>query len=104
VVSGKVTQLMRCFSACTPVGALDAGNYVIAPADLGAILGVRETATNSGGTTVVWSSQCVGPISSISSGSAVLSATTVQLRNSRCRERRPLPSGKPARRTRRARA
>ena len=81
-VTSQVTQLMHCFSTCTPVGPPGAGSYVIAAGDLGAILRVREIATNSGGTTVAWSVRYVGPISSMSSGSAVLGATVVALRNS----------------------
>jgi hypothetical protein len=72
---------MRCTSACTPVGAANASSYVIATADVGAILRVYETASNDGGRTSVWSSGYVGPITSDDAGSSVLGASAAQVLN-----------------------
>ena len=81
-VTSQLTQMLRCTSACMPVGTQGANSYTIMGGDLGAILRVRDAATNAGGTTTVWSAQYIGPVSSISSGSAVLGADAVALRNS----------------------
>ena len=79
VVSDAVA-LMRCTNVC--VADTAASTYTIAAADTGAILRVRETATNSGGTTVVWSASYLGPVTSPASASAVLAGGPVSLRNS----------------------
>jgi hypothetical protein len=55
--------------------------YTIASTDIGAILRVRETAVNAGGTTAAWSAQYVGPVASAGSASAVLLAGQAVLRN-----------------------
>jgi hypothetical protein len=78
-VNSDVTQIMRCTNACAPISA--AASYTIATADIGAILRVRETAANAGGTAVVWSAQYVGPVASSASASAVLGAGQAVLRN-----------------------
>jgi hypothetical protein len=79
VVSSDVTQIMRCTNACTAISS--ASGYTIATADIGAILRVRETASNAGGTAVVWSAQYVGPVASSASASTVLAAGQAVLRN-----------------------
>ena len=78
-VTSDTTQVMRCTNSCVPVSA--AAQYTIASADVGAILRVRETAVNAGGTTVMWSAQYVGPVASAGSASAVLLAGQAVLRN-----------------------
>ena len=49
VVTTDVTEMMRCTNVCVPRGAPNDTTYKIADSDLGAILRVRETATNVGG-------------------------------------------------------
>ena len=78
-VTSDVTQIMRCTNACTPISS--AASYTIVTADIGAILRVRETATNAGGTAVIWSAQYVGPVASSASASAVLGIGQAVLRN-----------------------
>jgi hypothetical protein len=78
-VTADVTQIMRCTNACTPISS--ASSYTIATADIGAILRVRETAANAGGTAVVWSAQYVGPVASSASASVVLGRGQAVLRN-----------------------
>ena len=65
-------QMMSCTSSCAPVGQAGASRSTIATSDLGAILRVRETATNRGGSTVVWSARYVGPVISAAAGEVVL--------------------------------
>ncbi|MDA0181890.1 S8 family serine peptidase [Solirubrobacter phytolaccae] len=74
-----VTELMRCTNVCVSRGT--ASPYTIATGDLGAILRVRETASNVGGTTIVWSARYVGPVVSSSSGSLTLSTREAPVRN-----------------------
>ncbi len=50
-------------------------------ADVGAILRVRETASNAGGDTVVWSTRYIGPVLNATSASAVLNKGTTALKN-----------------------
>ena len=78
-VTSDVTQIMRCTNACTPIST--ASSYTIVTADIGAILRVRETASNAGGTAVVWSAQYVGPVASSASASVVLGVGQAVLRN-----------------------
>ena len=78
-IASDVTQVMRCTNACSPISS--ASSYTIANADIGAILRVRETASNAGGTAVVWSAQYVGPVASSASASAVLGMGQAVLRN-----------------------
>ncbi len=78
-VATDTTQIMRCTNACSPISM--AASYTIATADIGAILRVRETAANAGGSTVIWSAQYVGPVASSASASAVVAAGRVVLRN-----------------------
>ncbi len=78
-ITSDVAQIMRCTNACTPISS--AAGYTIVTADIGAILRVRETASNAGGTAVIWSAQYVGPVASSASASAVLGAGQVVLRN-----------------------
>jgi hypothetical protein len=70
---------MRCTNACTAISS--ASSYSITTADIGAILRVRETASNAGGTTVLWSAQYVGPVASSAAAFAVLGAGQAVLRN-----------------------
>jgi hypothetical protein len=78
-VTTDVTQIMRCTNACTPISS--ASSYTIVNGDIGAILRVRETASNAGGTVAVWSAQYVGPVASSASASAVLGVGQAVLRN-----------------------
>jgi hypothetical protein len=78
-VTSDTSQVMRCTSTCVPVSS--AARYTIASGDVGAILRVRETAANAGGTTVMWSASYVGPVASAGSGSAVLLAGQAVVRN-----------------------
>jgi hypothetical protein len=78
-VTSDVTQIMRCTNACTAISS--ASSYTIVTADIGAVLRVRETATNAGGTAVVWSAQYVGPVASSASASVVLGSGQAVLRN-----------------------
>ncbi len=78
-VASDVTQIMRCTNACAPISS--SAGYTIVTADIGAILRVRETASNAGGTAVVWSAQYVGPVASSASASAVLGVGQAVLRN-----------------------
>ena len=76
------TRVMRCTKVCLPVGVPNARTYTVSPADLGAILRVRETASNAGGQAVVWSTRYVGPVISAQAGAAGLSNAPTALRNS----------------------
>ncbi len=78
-VTSDTTQIMRCTNACTPIST--SSSYTIANADIGAILRLRETASNAGGTAVVWSAQYVGPVASSASASVVLGTGQAVLRN-----------------------
>jgi Ig domain of plant-specific actin-binding protein len=80
-VTSDVVDVMRCTSTCVAVSS--AAQYTIVTADVGAILRLRETASNAGGATVVWSAQYVGPVTSVASAAAVLSSGQAVLRNSR---------------------
>ncbi len=80
-VTTDTVELMRCTNVCLSVPMAAGGTYTIITADTGAILRVRETATNAGGTTVVWSSAYVGPVSSITAGWAVVGAGQAAVRN-----------------------
>jgi hypothetical protein len=63
------------------IGTPNAGTYTIDSSELGAILFVRETASNSGGSTVVWSARYVGPVISAAVASGVLDSGQVAVRN-----------------------
>ncbi|HUA70929.1 MAG TPA: hypothetical protein VMA96_07605 [Solirubrobacteraceae bacterium] len=78
-----VTQVMRCTNTCVPAGPSNPRKYTIRAADVGSVLWVKETATNAGGTTTVWSARSVGPVKSASSAAIVLSGRRAALRNSR---------------------
>jgi len=80
---GKVTRVMRCTNTCVAVGLPNPTHYTITSADMGSILWVREIASNASGSTVVWSSRAVGPVTSPSSAAAVLAGGRSALRNSR---------------------
>jgi hypothetical protein len=69
-------QMMRCTNTCSAVGPADATSYTITSDDLGAILCVREYATNAGGYTLIWSARFVGPVASAASGLAVVADNT----------------------------
>ncbi|MGH2873948.1 MAG: hypothetical protein ACRDL5_15990, partial [Solirubrobacteraceae bacterium] len=71
-VSSDSIQVMRCTSACVSIAS--GTSYTIQNADIGSVLRVRETATNAGGSTVVWSAVYVGPVGSAGSGSVVMLA------------------------------
>ena len=81
VVTSRVTELMSCTSTCVNVGAPNVSSHAIDTSELGAILRVRETASNSGGATVVWSARYVGPVVSAAVASGVLSSGSVAVRN-----------------------
>ena len=81
-VTSDVVQMMRCTNACSAVGPANATSYTLTSEDLGAILRVREYASNIGGYTVIWSARFVGPVSSPASGSAVVAGNAAaQVRN-----------------------
>jgi hypothetical protein len=82
-VTTDTIQMMRCTNVCTPRGDANVASYTVASADLGAILRVRETASNAGGDTVVWSARYVGPVLNAQAASSVLRHGTVKLRNSK---------------------
>jgi hypothetical protein len=81
-VSTDTVELIRCTNVCIALPLGSGNTYTIAAGDVGGILRVRETASNPGGTTVVWSSYYVGPVGSAISGSAVLASGQATLRNS----------------------
>ncbi len=83
VVTTDTTQMMRCTNVCTARGPSNLDTYTIAAADLGAILRVRETASNAGGDTVVWSSRYVGPVISAQAAAGVVTQRQTALRNSK---------------------
>ena len=62
--------------------------YTIADSDLGAILRVRETASNAGGETMVWSARYVGPVINAQAAAAVLTRGETALRNASGRRSR----------------
>jgi hypothetical protein len=72
-VDSDTVEVMRCLASCKAVSS--ASDYTIVGADLGSILRLRETASNGGGSTAVWSAQYVGPVVSTNAGTSVLSAT-----------------------------
>jgi hypothetical protein len=83
-LTGDTTQWMRCTNACAAVGSPNAAAYTITAADLGAVIRIREIASNTAGSTEVWSINYVGPVPSAAAASAVLgSGTRVFLRNAR---------------------
>jgi hypothetical protein len=81
VVTSDTTELMRCTNVCVPRGAPNDKTYTIADSDLGAILRVRETASNAGGGTTVWSARYVGPVVSAQAAAALLTSRETPLRN-----------------------
>jgi hypothetical protein len=81
VVTTDTVELMRCTNVCVPRGAANAKTYAVADSDLGAILRVRETASNVGGATTVWSARYVGPVVSAQAATGVLSSGETPLRN-----------------------
>src|SRR4051794_10743680 len=72
-VGSDSVEAMRCTSSCVPVGST--AGYTLSNADLGALLRLRETASNAGGSTLVWSAQYIGPVVSADAGATMLSAT-----------------------------
>ena len=82
-VGSDVIRVMRCTNTCVAVGPPNPTRYTITPADTGSSLWVQETASNAGGSAVVWSPRSVGPVVSVSSGAGVLSAGQTTVRNSR---------------------
>jgi subtilisin family serine protease len=80
-VTARATEVMRCTNVC--VARTDHTTYRIADGDLGAIIRVRETASNAGGESVVWSARYVGPIVSAQAAAAVLAKGETKLRNAR---------------------
>ena len=83
VVTSAVTELMRCTNVCVARGTPGDRAYTIADSDLGAIMRVRETASNAGGETTVWSARYVGPVVSAQAAAAVLTSGITALRNAR---------------------
>ena len=81
LVTSDTMELMRCTNVCVPRGAANAPTYTVADTDLGAILRVRETASNAGGATTVWSARYVGPVVSAQAATAVLTSGETPLRN-----------------------
>ncbi|MBE2315655.1 S8 family serine peptidase [Solirubrobacter sp. CPCC 204708] len=81
-LSSNTVELMRCTNVCV-ARAADVPTYKIVDADIGAILRVRESASNAGGSTVVWSARYVGPVVGAQGASAVLSSREAPLRNAR---------------------
>lgn len=76
-LSSDSTQVMRCTNVCRATTApANATSYTIVAADMGSVLRVQETATNAGGSTTVWSSGYIGPVTSATSGSAVVGTVT----------------------------
>lgn len=73
--------MMGCTNVCVPRGAPNDKTYTIADSDLGAIVRVRETASNAGGETTVWSARYVGPVLSAQAAAAVLTKGETALRN-----------------------
>jgi hypothetical protein len=80
VVTTDTTEMMRCTNVCVPRPA-DDRTYTVADSDLGAILRVRETASNVGGVVSVWSARYVGPVINAQAAAGVLSAGETALRN-----------------------
>ena len=80
-VTSDVVQMMRCTSTCVAVGTANVTSYSIAAADVGSILRVRETAANGGGSTVLWTTRYVGPVTSAAAGFAVVGAGQAAVRN-----------------------
>ncbi len=80
-VTSDVVQMMRCTRSCVAVGPANATSYAITSADVGSILRVQETASDGGGSTVLWTTRYVGPVTSASAGFALVGAlkqTTVR--------------------------
>jgi hypothetical protein len=80
-VTADTVETMRCTNVCVPRGTPNGKTYTIADSDLGAILRVRETASNAGGETIVWSARYVGPVVSAQAAAAVLTNSETALRN-----------------------
>ena len=80
-LTSDTVELMRCTNVCVRTGATNLSSYTVANGDLGAILRVKETAANAGGSTVVWSARYVGPIVGTQGASAVLSNREAPLRS-----------------------
>ena len=80
-LTSDTVELMRCTNVCVRTGAANLSSYTVANGDLGAILRVKETAANAGGSTVVWSARYVGPIVGTQGASAVLSSREAPLRS-----------------------
>ena len=82
IVVTDTTQMMRCTNVCAATGTSNATAYTIASGDVGAILRLRETASNAGGDTVVWSTRYVGPVINAQSAAAVVKNGKTALKNS----------------------
>jgi hypothetical protein len=80
-VTTDVTEMMRCTNVCVARGAPNDRTYKIVDGDLGAIMRVRETASNVGGEVVLWSARYVGPVMSAQAAAGVLSTGETALRN-----------------------
>ncbi len=99
-----VIRVIRCTNTCVAVGLPNPSRYTITTTDIGSSLWVQETATNAGGTAVVWSPRSVGPVVSVSSAAVVLSAGQSAVRNSRGEALAIARISSPARASGRARA
>ena len=83
-LTGDVTQWMRCTNVCSAIGPPDASSYTIAANDVGAVIRVRETASNAVGSTSAWSTNYIGPVTSAASAAVVLgSGARALLRSAR---------------------
>ena len=72
-VTSDQVLMMRCTNVCVAANTdTSVTSYLIADADVGAILRVQETASNPGGTVSVWSPTYVGPVISSNAGDSVL--------------------------------
>ncbi len=79
-VTSVADQFMDCKAACAPVGQPGTG-YTIQASDVGGLIREREIATGSGGSNVAWSANFIGPVTSQTTGAAVLATGTVAVRN-----------------------
>jgi hypothetical protein len=81
-LTADTVQLIRCTNTCANDGSPNVTSDTIANSDLGALLMLRETATNAGGSVTVWSARYVGPVTSAAAGAAVLGSGQTAIRNS----------------------
>jgi hypothetical protein len=80
-VTSDAVQMMRCTNSCSADGSVNASSYTVTQADLGALMRVREVASNAGGATTVWATRYVGPVISAAAGASVVSQGQTAIRN-----------------------